>query len=137
MKAHYDALKARIELAPTLTGKVDSSVRIKVPGEVVRDNYVVLWPTGPDDLGDGRFTGVQRAQSRARYRYDVRAVAVDANGCMLLAQAILDQTVGHTLTVDGRACRPCRLDECGRVQHDKTVNLYFQDLVIEVLSEPF
>lgn len=135
LRAHYNAVKTRLEAASVLSGKVDASVRVN-DGEAVRANYVVLYPTGPSVLDDGRFTKLQQASSRATFLYDIRAVAVDADGCGLLTEAVYAQMIGATLTVTGRRCWPCRLDEAGRVEFDRTAGLFYCDSVIELISDP-
>lgn len=137
MRLHYLAFKALVEGRSGLAGKVFSSVRI-TNGQPVSANYVVLFPDSPADLDDARFTAVQRAGSRARYRYDVRVVAVDAEGMLMLADAVMG-LVGLVPSVAGRVCERIRLVpavEEGKGRHDSVTGLHFMDLTFEFWSRP-
>lgn len=130
MRAHFSAFRSRLEAHPVLAGKVETAVRI-TNGTPVRANYAVAFPGAPDKLGDNRFTAPQQRDSDAEYTFDVRLVATDADGVLKLADAALDQIVGHSLAVEGRNCAPARLVEGveeGRVEYDRQSNLYYLDL---------
>lgn len=135
MRAHFLAFKALLEYQPDLSGHVFSNVRLSA-GKPVRDNYVVLFPDGPADLV-GRFTQAQSMVVRSRWRYDVRVVAVDAEGLLRLADAVA-AVVGQVPVVAGRSCTPVRLVpgvEEGRGRFDSTTDLHYLDLSFEFWSE--
>ena len=130
MRAEYSAFRARLESNAKLAGKVDSSVRLTTTGEAVRANYVIAYPAAPSDMDDGRFTALQRADSGRDFEYDVRYVAVDADGVLVLAEAAHEQLIAHSLTVAGRSCTPLRLVPGGdarRVEFDRTARVYYMD----------
>ncbi|PRB02765.1 hypothetical protein CQ047_17835 [Microbacterium sp. MYb72] len=135
MKAHFAAFKALLMVVALLVGKVFTSVRFE-SGKPVRANYVVLFPDGPADLGDDRFAAPQRADSKSRWRYDVRVVAVDADGLLLLADAVLS-VIGKIPAVVGRRCDPVTLVpsvEEGKARYDETTDLHYMDLSFEFWS---
>lgn len=134
MHAHYQALKARVEVHPNLNGIVHDSVRLS-KGEPVRANYVILYPGGPD-LDDARVMKAQDMQATATYEYDVKVVAVDANGAILLADAVMTQLVGAKLAVPGRKLDPIVLEECDQVQPETNVQdpLFYVDMLFSVVS---
>jgi len=137
MRAHFNAFKALLVAVSILSNKVFSNVRI-TNGTPVRANYVILFPDGPAELGDGRLTALQRAVSRAKYRYDVRIVAVDADGLLLLADAVLS-LIGTVPVVDGRDCAPVKLVpgvEEGKGRYDSVTDLHYLDLSLEFWSQP-
>lgn len=137
MRAHFNAFRALLVAVSILSNKVFSNVRI-TNGTPVRANYVILFPDGPAELGDGRLTSLQRAVSRAKYRYDVRIVAVDADGLLLLADAVLS-LIGAVPVVDGRDCTPVKLVpgvEEGKGRYDSVTDLHYLDLSLEFWSQP-
>lgn len=137
MLAHFNAFRALLVAVSLLSNKVFSNVRI-ANGSPVRANYVVLYPDGPAELGDDRFTSAQRAVSRAKYRYDVRIVAVDADGLLLLADGVLS-LIGAVPSVSGRTCTPVRLVpgvEEGKGRYDSATDLHYLDLSLEFWSQP-
>ena len=130
MRAEFTAFSTRLAAHTLLSGKVYDAVRLTDAGEPVRANYVVAKPAGPDRLDDSRYTALQRASSARRFTYDVRVVAVDATGVLLLADAAVAQLVGHSLTVAGRACDPIELVEGVEeaFEFDRTARLHWVDL---------
>ncbi|MEI3845320.1 MULTISPECIES: hypothetical protein [unclassified Microbacterium] len=128
MRAEFQAFKARMDAHPKLAGKIFPIVRKDDVGPV-RANYVVAKSSKPDRLGDGRWTAVQRFESDRRFTYDVRVVAVDDTGLDVLGDAVLEQLVGHVLTVPGRRCFPIRLVEDVEEGdgYDRTADLFFRD----------
>lgn len=137
MRAHFNAFRALLIAVSILSNKVFSNVRI-TNGTPVRANYVILFPDGPAELGDGRLTSPQRSVSRAKYRYDVRIVAVDADGLLLLADAVLS-LIGSVPVVDGRSCTPVVLVpgvEEGKGRYDSVTDLHYLDLSLEFWSQP-
>ena len=135
MLAHFLAFKALLLAVSVLANKVFSNVRV-TNGQPVRANYVVLFPDGPADLDDNRLTALQRVDSRARYRYDVRVVAVDADGLLMLADAVMS-VIGKTPNVTGRKCDPVSLVpgvEEGKGRFDPVTDLHYLDLSFEFQS---
>lgn len=129
MRAEYAAFRARLESNAKLAGKVDSSVRLTTTGEAVKANYVIAYPAAPLGLDDMRFTALQRAESDREFEYDVRYVAVDADGVLVLAEAAHEQLIAHKLSVSGRACTPIRVvtDDGRRVEFDRTARVFYMD----------
>ena len=137
MLAHFLAFKALLLAVSSLAGKVYSNVRT-TNGTPVKANYIVLFPDAPNELGDGRLTALQRASSRARYRYDVRIVAVDADGLLMLADAVMS-LIGAVPVVSGRSCTPVQLVpgvEEGKGRFDPVTDLHFMDLSLQFWSQP-
>ncbi len=125
IRATYDALKARLETAPQLTGKIYASLRFNADAPV-RTNYVILYPTGPDVLDDERNTSEQSAASDAMFMFDLRFIAVDSLGALTLLEAGTTVLSGHRLQITGRACTGIKvLSE--RVEHDAAENLFYVD----------
>lgn len=131
----YSAVKSRLELNPVLAGKVHPSARLEADGDLVRSNYVILYPP-PPILDDGRVTKAQDINSDATFMVDGKVVAVDALGCAFLADAVLAQMVGHKLVLSGRRCDPAKLDDMDKVRPDNSVSppLFFCDISFEIVS---
>lgn len=136
MRAHFNAFRALLVAVSVLSNKVFSNVRI-TNGTPVRANYVILFPDGPADF-QLRFTEQQNLNARTRWRYDVRIVAVDADGLLLLADAVLS-LIGAVPVVDGRDCTPVKLVpgvEEGKGRYDSVTDLHYLDLSLEFWSQP-
>lgn len=135
MQAHFNAFKALLVAVTILADKVFSNIRLSA-GTPVRANYVVLFPDAPADLDDNRYTAPQDVESRSRWRYDVRIVAVDADGLLLLADAVMS-VIKKVPLVAGRKCERVKLVpgvEEGKGQYDKTTDLHYLDLSFEFWS---
>lgn len=135
MLAHFTAFKALLLAVSVLAERVFSNVRL-TNGQPVRENYVVLFPDAPADLNDNRFMALQRVDSRSRWRYDVRIVAVDADGLLMLADAVMS-LVGKTPNVAGRRSEPVALVpgvEEGKGRFDPVTDLHYLDLSFEFWS---
>ena len=135
MRAHFNAFKALMTAVSILANKIFTNVRVTA-GSPVRANYVVLYPDGPDELEDNRYLARQSVDSKSRWRYDVRIVAVDADGLLLLADAVLS-LVGKVPLVDGRRCDPVSLVpgvEEGKGRYDSVTDLHYLDLSFEFWS---
>lgn len=132
----YNAVKARLELNAALSGKVSPSARLNAADNLVRDNYVIVFPTPPIVLDDDRFSKPQALDSDATFFVDVKIVAVDALGCALLTDAVMTQLIGHQLVITDRACTPAQLDSTTTVRPDNSVTppLFFCDLSFEIIS---
>lgn len=137
MLAEWTAFKTRIESLPMLTGKLHTTALRRADGAPARDNYLIAIPSVPRRLDDNRFTAPQQPDSDRELSYDVRMVAVDADGVLLLTNALIGQIVGHALEVTGRACTPIRLVEGveeGRVEYDRAADLYYLDVTFRFMS---
>ena len=135
MRLHFNAFKALLLLIPILSNKIFTSVRL-TNGTPVRANYVIVFPDAPNELDDNRFTAPQSVDSKAKYRYDVRVVAVDADGLLLLADAVMS-LIGKRPMVEGRRCDAIRLVpgvEEGKARYDSVTDLHYLDLSFEFTS---
>lgn len=135
MRAHFAAFRALLVAVSILANKTFSNVRI-TNGQPVRANYIVLFPDGPADLDDNRYTGVQARESRSRWRFDVRVVAVDADGLMLLADAAMS-VIGQIPVIEGRTCDRVSLVpgvEEGKGRYDSVTDLHYLDLSFQFWS---
>ena len=135
MRAHFAAFQALLLAVSILANKVFTNVRV-TNGTPVRTNYIVLFPDGPNELDDDRYLARQAVDSKSRWRFDVRVVAVDADGLMLLADAVLS-LIGKVPAVEGRRCDPVSLVpgvEEGKARYDTVTDLHFLDLSFEFVS---
>lgn len=103
LKAHYDAVKARLEEHVALSGKVHDAVRVNDAGEFVRAAYVVLTAGMPETGGD-RHARSQTHQDNAVFDFKLRAVGTSVNAVMGLLDAVSSQWLGWVPTVAGRRC---------------------------------
>ena len=129
MLAEFSAFKARLGGHTLLTGKVEPGARLK-NGEPVQDNYVIADPSVPF-LDDARYLDGPDPEASAQHTFDVRVVATDTDGVLLLMDAAIEQMVGHALIVPGRVCDPVALVppvEEGRVLFDRTTRLFYMDV---------
>lgn len=135
MFSHFAAFRALLLAVAVLVGKVYDNVR-RVDGKPVRANYIVLFPDAPAELNDNRFTARQRADSRSKWRYDVRIVATTADGLLGLADAVMT-VIGKIPAVSGRRCDPVSLVpgvEEGKGRFDPVTDLHYLDLSFEFQS---
>ncbi|WP_454113557.1 hypothetical protein [Microbacterium maritypicum] len=135
MFSHFAAFRALLLAVAVLVGKVYDNVR-PADGKPVRANYIVLFPDAPAELGDNRFTARQRADSRSKWRYDVRIVATTADGLLELADAVMT-VIGKVPAVSGRRCDPVSLVpgvEEGKGRFDPVTDLHYLDLSFEFVS---
>lgn len=136
MHAHFQAFRLLLLAVSGLANKVYSNVRRTPGGEIVRENYVVLFPDGPNELDDVRYMARQSVHSRSQWRYDVRIVAVDADGLLMLADAVMS-VIGKIPVVAGRRCDPVSLVpgvEEGKGRFDQVTDLHYLDLSFEFVS---
>ena len=138
MRAEYSAFLARVRAHSMLSNKTDTVVRTDAGGAPVRANYVVVFPAIPDGLGDDRYSALQRVESDRFMSFDVRVVAVDADGLLMLVEAVMAQLIGHALDVSGRRCDPIRMAtdavEEGTVKFDRDARLFYVDMSFEFWS---
>ena len=135
MRLHYLAFQALMLAIPVLANKIFSNVRI-TNGQPVRANYIVHFADAPAELNDNRFTARQRADSRSKWRYDVRIVATTADGLLELADAVMT-VIGKIPAVSGRRCDPVSLVpgvEEGKGRFDPVTDLHYLDLSFEFQS---
>lgn len=136
MRAHFAGFEGLLLAVPMLSGHVYPNVRLGDGGEPTRDNYVVLYPDGPADLGDNRYTARQALDSRSRWRYDVRVVATSVDGLLMWADAVMS-VIGSVPVVAGRRCDPVSLVpgvEEGKGRFDASSRLHYLDLSFEFWS---
>lgn len=137
MRAEFAAFKAALSEPAILAGKVETTVRVTTNNELVRANYVIVFPSVPV-LDDARYTVLQDRDSTRELEYDVRVVAVDADGVLLLADAVMGQMLGRVLTVAGRVCDPIRMPqdnvEEGAVSFDSKARLFMLDMTFRFTS---
>lgn len=136
MRAEFNAFKAALSEPAQLAGKVDTSVRVTTAGEAVRTNYVIAFPAAVG-YDDERYTASQRFGSTRMCEFDVRFVAVDADGVLILAEAAMKHLLNLTLTVPGRVCDPIWVDrgvQSERVKFDRTARLFYLDVTYEFKS---
>lgn len=126
--AHFEAVKARLELDTALAGQVRDTI-YDGAGEVVHGSYVVLFGGAPDLLDDNRATKIQDQDSTATYVYTVRSVSTTPGGVRSVVAKVVAQIVGFAPTVTGRRCDTLRLTHTTGVDKDATVKppLYFED----------
>lgn len=135
MRLHYLAFQALMLAIPVLANKIFSNVRI-TNGQPVRANYIVHFADAPAELNDNRFTARQRADSRSKWRYDVRIVATTADGLLELADAVMT-VIGKVPVVSGRRCDPVSLVpgvEEGKGRFDPVTDLHYMDLTFSFTS---
>lgn len=137
MRAEFAAFKAALGEPAILAGKVETTIRVTATGDPVRANYVIAFPAVPQ-LDDQRYTAVQLFESTRDLEYDVRVVAVDGDGVLLLAEAVVKQLLNRVLIVSGRMCDPIRMPtdnvEEGRVEYDKAARLFYIDMTFRFIS---
>lgn len=135
---HFNAIKARIENDAALTGKVFDTVRIDDAGGLIRDNYVILYRSGPDSYVNGRLTAVSQYASEANFIVEIRAVGTSTVSCGAVTDKVMNQLIGHILNVPGRVCSPITKDSSNKVITDQSVKpfLYYQDSAVEFVSSP-
>lgn len=129
---YYDAVRLILAVGRLADGtdstdrRVHDSVRVNGT-KPVRDNYVVLMDESPL-LADDRYTALERVDSRARHRFDVRSVATSASGRRMYQDAARSNLIGAVPVVEGRVCTPLQLVppvEEGRPMFDSTANLHY------------
>lgn len=137
--AHYEAFFARLNADSMLAGKGADSVKLTTGNEAVRANYWILYASTPGDLDDERYTAEQRADSKAVYRYDFRAVGTTREAVLTFVDRANGQAIGYRLSVSGRECDAVHLlpeVEGGRVQYDRETRLFYLDQTYEFTSRP-
>ena len=130
MRAHYAAVKDRLNADTVLAGKGSDAIRME-NGLPVRATYWVLFGGAPDDLDDDRLAAPQQADSDAEYVYTVRFVSVTHDAVLQGAERVIAQLVGWVPTIAGRNCGAIELDEGdANVDADTRVTppLFFIDL---------
>lgn len=136
MRAEYNAFKLALSEPPQLAGKVETSMRVTNAGETVRANYAIAYP-GVPEFYDNRYTAGQVFESTRTCEFDVRFVAVDADGVMILAEAAMKHLLNRVLSVPGRVCDPIWLMagvEENNLEFDRTSRLYYMDTSFSFVS---
>lgn len=122
--SEFDAVWVLLE--SVFPGRVrDTAVTDK--GDVVRDNYVVLFGAGPESLDDERYGAIPRPDSDAAFEFPARAIGTDP-GAVRLILLKAQTMVGRKPLVSGRRCDPVVV-EFDPVKVDNSVSppLYFSD----------
>ena len=105
MIAEFNAVKSLLESVPILSGHVYGPD----DEEPARGAYLLVFPAGPEDMDDQRWSAVPDPKSDAEYSFPLRAVAEDRHRLMLIADAVKG-LVGRKPTVAGRRCDPLTVD---------------------------
>ncbi|MWV50064.1 hypothetical protein GRS96_12370 [Rathayibacter sp. VKM Ac-2803] len=134
---HYTASVALVEEDPDLVGRIHPSALVTSDGKLRRDQYVIAYPTPPEELNDERNTSVQRVDSKATFHQEFRAVSVSALGCAELVDRLLVRLIKATPVVEGRRCSPMQLVSVSRVLPDLEVvpPLYYCDITLMFISQ--
>jgi len=120
-QTHYAAVRAKIEEDTLLLGLISDTIRLTEDKKYSRETYIVLGGGPPEVLDDARLAKGQDPDSDAEYVYDVRIVAVDADGARKVCDRVVAQLVGARLQVEGRRCDPIRLSHADPVDFETSV----------------
>lgn len=137
--ATYTALKARIESGTGLSGKVFDAARVTNDGELIRDLYLILFPSAPDDVEAGRYMAVADWDSMtAVFDYRLRFVGRSLDEVHLLMDRALPLLTGHRVVVAGRRNDPIKPRAIGEVRPDYAVRppLFTGDVGLRFISRP-
>lgn len=129
MSDPFALVKARLESAPILAGRVRDTA-LTPTGEVFHGNYLLLFmAANPDELVTERLGRSSQPGDDADWVFTVRAVAVDAAGVRLLAQAAFSQLVGWVPTLSGRKFSAVSHEGAVLVREDPTLkpSLFFAE----------
>lgn len=135
IRATYEAFRDLVKSLPGVPAAYEVA-RVNTDGTPVRANYVIVYPPSIPELDDNRYLALQRADSRARHRFDVRPVATTVDGVNLMADALMS-IIGRVLVVEGRTCEAARLVdgvEENRARYDPVPRLFYMDLTFEITS---
>ena len=131
--SEFDAVRALLEDAPMLSGRVRDSA-VADDGKAVRGEYVVLFGAGPNALDDARYGAIPRPDSDAEYEFPGRAVGTDPEAVRLILHAVR-QVVGRKPAVAGRRCDPVVVEfESVKVDNAVSPPLYFSDFWVRFWS---
>jgi len=138
MIAEFAAVKARLLADSVLADLgVFDTARTDESGELIRDQYTILYGGAPETLDDERLAGVQTVNSDAEYFYPVRSVSISADGARDLAQLAQAQLIGFAPQVVSRRCYAMTLDDARSVEPDFSVNppLFYLDQTFRLKSD--
>lgn len=127
MRLERAAIRARLSADTLLNGRVYGTVRVSAGDEAVRDNYVVLSLSIPEE-DTSRYTAVTYADADREVVFNVQCVAVDEDGVDRYIEAVKTRLLGHVLTITDRTCTPIRRlpdVEEGEVRYDRTARLFY------------
>lgn len=137
--ATYNALKAAIESADDVDGRVYDSFRKNADGTFAREQYVILYASAPIATRSGRYTGVPTWDAlTADWDYRVKFVGVSAAAVLELMDRVVPQLTGVVLTVAGRRNDPISVTASGvlvPITEVKSV-MYSGDLRVRFTSHP-
>lgn len=133
MSGEFEAVESLLGAVPVLSGRVRDTA-VGRDGELVRDNYVVLFGAGPEQLDDGRYGEIPRPESDAEFEFPARAVGTDPGAVRLVLDAVRS-VVGRKPVIAGRRCDPVVV-EFDSVKVDNSVSppLYFSDFWVRFWS---
>jgi hypothetical protein len=138
MIAEFAAVKARLLAHSVLQDLgVFDTARTDDSGELVRDQYTILYGGPADTLDDERLAGVQTVDSDAEYFYPVRSVAVTADGARDIASLVQTQLIGFVPVIVSRRCYAMTLDDVSAAEPDFSVNppLFYVDQTFRLKSD--
>jgi hypothetical protein len=112
---HVQAVLTRLREHPALADRVFEGVAVKDPvtGKP-RTRYVTIW-VGTPRREVSRYTG---PHTEERYRFTIHSVSQLASDVGDLDDAVTEQLLDWTPTIDGRACRRMVSDEGDEMQYD-------------------
>lgn len=135
---YFTALKTQIEGGTGLSGRGFDTVRLDGDGNLIRDNYFILYSPSPVGVPQERFTEVQTYDGAVEFDCDVRVVGVNPGAVRLMLDRVMGRVVGHMLTITGRQPAKVTASLNGRLREDQSVKpfLYYQDITVEWVSRP-
>jgi len=133
---HFAAVKAQLVSSLPVAVTVEPAYMTNTDGTLKRVQYVILDGGPPDVLDDERLASPQSPDSDAEYLYDVKAVAVNFDGCLTIVQKVLDGVIGFRPVIAGRNCQPIELDGSDKIKPDYTVKppLFYCDMTLLLKS---
>jgi len=133
---HFASVRAQFIASLPVAVTVEPAYMTNTDGTLKRVQYVILDGGPPDVLDDERLASPQSTDSDAEYLYDVKAVAVNFDGCLNLVQKVLDGVVGFRPVVEGRNCNAIELDDSDKIKPDYTVKppLFYCDMTLLLKS---
>jgi hypothetical protein len=134
-KQHADALLARLREHPDLAERVFEGVAVRDADGNPRTRYVTVW-IGSPRRAVRRYSG---PQDEERYRATIHSVSQLPDDAGDLADAVAQQLVGWTPTIDGRTCRRLVADpEPNEMEYDADLEppLYWIADTFELTTEP-
>lgn len=120
MDEHYTALRT-LAAVGLLEDRVFDTVRVDPDGGLIRDQYLILYRSTPEEIASERFMKAATFDDALTFEWDFRAVGVTAGAAGDVAVTFLRNVIGGRLVVAGRACTPIAGGASGRVLPDTSV----------------